>query len=667
MPLELRLLQQQFAVCRLGPAEDVPGWASAPGALTVVARTEGELSIVCDERVVPDGVRAERGFRTLMVCGPLPFDAVGILAGIAGALSRRPSRCSRSPRSTPITCSYAPNAWTRRSPPCVQRDATLRRRDGFGPHTSNHDADSIPRILPAIMLRRLPAVLVCLALSLTDAAADTYPRQPGVDAIHYVFRLTMTDADNEIAGECTATLRMAADGVREVFLDLGSAAEGKGMTVSGVTGATGPLQYTHTDGRLRIALGAPTPPGRELNVTVRYRGVPADGLRLIDNMHGERTIFSESWPDRGRQWLPMIDHPYDKATGEFIITAPAHYQVVANGLLFEEVDLPGGVRRTHWKQSVPIATWLYAIGVARFATRHLDAVRGVPQQAWVFPQDMEEGYRGFEFTGRRAFEYFSDSIGPYAYEKLAHVEAAGINGGMESASAIMYGEKGVRQGRAPVVHEVAHQWWGNAVTQSDWDDVWLSEGFATYFTHLYTEQFGGRDAFVRNLRADIQTILTAQKAAPDQPIIHRNLSDMSKVLNRLVYQKGGWVLHMLRGMIGTDKFWSGIRAYYVRYRNQNASTDDFRQVMERAAGVPLAWFFDQWLKRPGMPTLKGEWRYDAAAKQVQIELTQTHDGAAYRLPLEIAVAGATGQPRIERVELTERAGRFTLVAETQPS
>jgi hypothetical protein len=87
MPLELRLLQQQFAVCRLGPAEDVPGWASAPGALTVLARTEGELSIVCDDRVVPDGVRAERGFRTLMVCGPLPFDAVGILAAITAALS----------------------------------------------------------------------------------------------------------------------------------------------------------------------------------------------------------------------------------------------------------------------------------------------------------------------------------------------------------------------------------------------------------------------------------------------------------------------------------------------------------------------------------------------------------------------------------------------------
>jgi aminopeptidase N len=537
---------------------------------------------------------------------------------------------------------------------------------GLAPPIRDRDPDPIPRILPAIMLRRLPAVLVCLALSSTDGAADTYPRQPGVDAIHYVFRLTITDADNEIAGECTATLRMAADGVREVFLDLASAAEGKGMTVSSVTGAAGPLQYTHTDGRLRISLAVPGPPGRELDVTVRYRGVPADGLRLIDNMHGERTIFSESWPDRGRQWLPMIDHPYDKATAEFIITAPAHYQVVANGLLFEEVDLPGGVRRTHWKQSVPIATWLYAIGVARFATRHYDVLRGVPQQAWVFPQDMEEGYRGFEFAGRRAFEYFSDWIGPYAYEKLAHVEAAGINGGMESATAIMYGEKGVRQGRAPVVHEVAHQWWGNAVTESDWDDVWLSEGFATYFTQLYTEQFGGRDAFVQELKDSVPVIIKTQQENPGESVVHHTLSDMSKVTSRLTYQKGGWTLHMLRGIIGTEAFWTGIRDYYRRYRDRNASTADFRQVMEQASGQQLSWFFDQWLSRAGIPAVTGTWRYDAAAQRVEIELSQTQTGDAYRLPIDVGMTEPAGKVRVERVDLAGRTGRFTLNADAEP-
>jgi aminopeptidase N len=487
-----------------------------------------------------------------------------------------------------------------------------------------------------------------------------------VDAIHYVFRLTVSDTSNEIVGECTATLKMVAPDVSEVFFDLTSAVQGKGMTVSAVTGADGPLQYTHAADRLRIALPTPASAGRELMVTVRYSGVPADGLRLMDNIHGERTMFSESWPNRARQWLPTIDHPYDKATGEFIVIAPAHYQVVANGVLIEELDLPGEIRRTHWKQSVPIASWLYAVGIARFATHHYDVVRGVPQQAWVFPQDLEQGYTAFEFTGRRAFEYFSDSIGPYSYEKLAHVEAAGISGGMESATAIMYGEKGVTRGRAPVVHEVAHQWWGNAVTESDWDDVWLSEGFATYFTHLFTEQFAGRDAFVKEMKDDIPVILKTQDENPGAPIVHRNLSDMSKVLNLLVYRKGGWTLHMLRGIIGTEAFWTGIREYYRRYRDRNASTADFRQVMEQASGQQLSWFFDQWLNRAGIPEVGGGWRYDAAAKQIQVELSQTQTGEIYRLPIEIGVAQPDGQVRVERVELTGRTGRFVLNADTEP-
>ena len=508
--------------------------------------------------------------------------------------------------------------------------------------------------------------IISLLLAAADSRADTYPRQPRIDIIHYVFRLSIDDTSDRIAGETTVTFRVVQP-VRELLLDLTSAADGKGMTVSGVTVAGATAAFMHATDRLNIPLPATVKAGDELQAVITYSGIPGNGLRLINNIYGERTMFSENWPNRARQWLPMVDHPYDKATGEFVVTAPAHYQVVANGLLVEEVDLPEGRRRTHWKHSVPINSWLYALGVARFAVHHYDVVRGIPQQVWVFPQDRDRGRDIFEFTGRRAFEFFSDWIGPYSYEKLAHVEAAGIGGGTEHASAIFYGEKGVAAGRAPVVHEVAHQWWGNAVTQKDWDDVWLSEGFATYFTHLYTEQFSGRDAFVRNLRADIQTILAAQKAAPDQPIIHRNLSDMSKVTNRLVYQKAAWVLHMLRGTIGTDKFWSGIREYYRRYRDQNASTDDFRQVMEGAAGVPLTWFFDQWLKRPGMPSLKGEWRYDAGAKQVLIELTQTQDAAAYRLPLEIAVTGASGQPRIERIELAERTGRFSVAAATEPA
>lgn len=511
---------------------------------------------------------------------------------------------------------------------------------------------------------------LCLAAAgaALPAAADTYPRQPGIDALHYVFRISLGDASDAIEGEATVRVRFASDGVGELFLDLASASGGKGMSVASVAHAGQAVRFEHRDDRLRLTVPAPARPGDEREFVIRYAGVPGDGLRLIPNIHGERTMFSENWPNRARQWLPMIDHPYDKATGEFVVMAPAHYQVVSNGVLVEEVDLPGGLRRTHWRQDVPIASWLYAIGVARFAVHHAGSAAGIPLQSWVYPQDREKGYALFEPAARNALELFSERIGPYPYAKLANVEAAGIGGGTEHATAIFYGEKNLAAGRVPVVHEVAHQWWGNAVTESDWDDVWLSEGFATYFTLLYTEHFEGRDAFVAGLRSSRDRVLDLEQKLPDAPVIHHNLSDMGKVLNRLVYEKGGWTLHMLRAQIGSEAFWSGIRDYYRRYRNRNASTDDFRRVMEEASGQELAWFFRQWLNRSGVPRIEGSWRYDARARQVEVTLRQTQSGEPYRLPIEIGIArpGAAA-PGLQRVELSRDAGTFRFDAETEPA
>jgi aminopeptidase N len=143
---------------------------------------------------------------------------------------------------------------------------------------------------------------------------------------------------------------------------------------------------------------------------------------------------------------------------------------------------------------------------------------------------------------------------------------------------------------------------------------------------------------------------------------------MWRVLNLFVYQKGGWTLHMLRNVIGTETFWTGIRDYYRRYQNQNASTDDLRRVMEQVSGKELGWFFSQWLTRSGVPRLTGSWRYDAATKQVEVELTQAQPGEPYRLPLELGLLlpGASSM-RIERVELTGAQGKFSLAAGAEPS
>ena len=248
------------------------------------------------------------------------------------------------------------------------------------------------------------------------------------------------------------------------------------MTVTGVTSDGRAVPIEHRDNRLHLPLPAGATAGQDVIFTIAYHGVPGNGLRLLNNIHGDRTAFSENWYNRARQWLPMIDHPADKATGELIVTTKADYQVVSNGVIVEQVDLPGGLRRTHWKQDVPISSWLYSLGVARFIVRQGGIVRGVPLSYWAFPQDADKGLAALERDARGSFEFFSDRIGPYAYGKLAHVEAAGMGGGTEHVSNIFYGEKSVTAGNAPVVHETAHQWFGDAVTESDWNDVWLSEG-----------------------------------------------------------------------------------------------------------------------------------------------------------------------------------------------
>ena len=531
----------------------------------------------------------------------------------------------------------------------------------------------ITGIIPAVT-SRLTALFVLIPSLL---CADTYPRQAGIDALHYVFRLTLSDASNEISGETTVTIRTTQSSVTEVALDLASLRGGTGMTVlsvrrGGPIDIPGPpsdaLMFMHTDNRLHVVLPPLTKMGQEITFTIRYRGTPAAGFEIGPNLYGERSFFANNWPNLIRNWLPTIDHPSDKATGEFEVTAPSHYQVVANGRLIEELDLPNGARRTHWKQSVPIASWLYTIAVARFSSHLAGDVGGIPIQTWVFPQDRDAGLTLFEDTARRAMLFFTSQIGPYSYEKLANVQATGFTGGTEYASAIFYGEKGVSTGHAPVVHEIAHQWFGDSVTEGDWDDVWLSEGFATYFALLFSEHDEGRDAFVDGLKRSRTQVLQLEQKLPDTPVIHRNLSDMSKVLNNLVYQKGGWVLHMLRNEVGTENFWAAIREYYRRYRNANASTSDLRAVFEEVSGKPLDWFFAQWLNRPGVPKIEGSWRYDSARRAVEVTVMQSQADAPFKVKLDVGIVAKAGDlPKVETVEVAARQATFFFPVEAAPT
>jgi aminopeptidase N len=315
---------------------------------------------------------------------------------------------------------------------------------------------------------------------------------------------------------------------------------------------------------------------------------------------------------------------------------------------------------------VPIATWLFVLGAARFAVDHYDRVGSLALQSWVYPQDRDRGFHDFSYPTRQALEYFSEAIGPYPYEKLANVQSASIGGGMEAATAIFYGEELIQGERDPrlrdvIIHEIAHQWWGNAVTEADWDDVWLSEGFATYFTLLFREHAFGRDDFVRGLEEARREVLEFHAKEPDYRIVHENLDDMSQVTTRQTYQKGAWVLHMLRGLVGDDAFWRGIRAYYEEFAEKNATTLDFRRAMEDSSGLDLTRFFRQWLERGGLPRIEGSWR--ARGTEVEVQLRQIQSGTPFELEIPVVIEVDGSEPRVEKLRMTEREAKASFPAE----
>jgi aminopeptidase N len=285
-------------------------------------------------------------------------------------------------------------------------------------------------------------------------------------------------------------------------------------------------------------------------------------------------------------------------------------------------------------------------------------------------------FRGFRTFTQPILEFFIDHIGPYSYEKLAQVEANGIGGGMELASSIYYGYGAAGPGRQLIAHEMAHQWFGDSAAEKDWDDVWLSEGFATYFALLYQEFQDGHDAFLSGVKRSKELAIRYALANPNSTIVHNNLADFSKVIanNAQIYQGGAQVLHNIRGVLGTDTFWAGIRLYYSRFQNGNANSDDLRLAMEDACknagrrcpteGRDLTWLFRELLNRGGVLQVHGSWQYDKAAKQVQVTLDQSQASGLYRMPIEVAIS-AMAEPEPDAMP-AGRGGRGGAPPQAQP-
>jgi len=504
--------------------------------------------------------------------------------------------------------------------------------------------------------------------------ADTYPINKNIDIKHYVFKLSLSDADNEITGTTLVTVNFKEAGMQNFRLDFvnkTSVRKDKGMVVDAVSVNNTAVDYTHGNDELIISLPAPSTKNQTLTFTIQYHGIPYDGLRIGATKLGDRSFFNENWPNRGRHWLPIVDHPYDKATSEFIVKAPSHYKVVSNGLLLEESELGNSNRLTHWKQSVPVSSWLFVLGVADFAVKYVDEFRGKSIQTWVYAKNREAGFYDFDEPTKKVLEFYSNYVGPYAYEKLANIQTPSVNGGMETSSAIFYGEdlvtgKRDERTRNVVIHEIAHQWFGNAITETTWDDAWLSEGFATFFTLLFIEDEYGKDEYLKGIIKARKSVYDMSVKMPDFSIVSERTAEKEDVTSGITYQKGAWVIHMLRNLIGEKNFKKGIQNYYAKYFNANTTTSEFRAEMEKVSGKDLTLFFKQWLYQPINPTINASWKYDANTKKLNVQLQQAQK-YLYNVPVEIGFykKGAS-TPTILTMNLKEKDQLFSFPLATAP-
>ena len=261
-----------------------------------------------------------------------------------------------------------------------------------------------------------------------------------IDVIHYGFEINLNDSTDLIRG--TALLQFVAlSSTRDIYLDLRKKdSSGKGMEVSYVMMNDSDLAFTQDRDTLHIRLQRDVQKNDTATFRISYGGIPADGLIISKNKFGDRTFFADNWPNRGHNWLPCVDHPADKATVDFMITAPERYQVICNGIQTEETNTAQHLKITRYHETTPLPTKEMAIGVAAFAVQYAGDAGNIPVYSWVYPQDRDKGFYDYGLA-TEILPYFISHVGPYAYHKLANVESKTRFGGAENANAIFYTER----------------------------------------------------------------------------------------------------------------------------------------------------------------------------------------------------------------------------------
>ena len=511
-------------------------------------------------------------------------------------------------------------------------------------------------MLPNHLLQRIQRrVFVALFVVLSAFAVTGQRRERAVETwkpLHYDVSLAFNDQLTEISSARTEiSLEVLKPNLAKIDLDFGE------MPIDSVLIAGTPAQFDRTNEQLNVTLPRAANRGEKLSIAISYHGHPKDGLIFARDRDGKQSATGDNWPNRVHYWIPTLDHPSAKATVSFTISAPQRYQVVANGKF---LTTTGNAATSNWKfeESKAIPPYCMIVTVNEGAVINspektiTDLIYNVPQR------DRDYAVKGFS-SAAPALAFFNQTVAPYPYEKLALIVAETRFGGMENSSAIVFAnnllvvrgsEKMSTRFGIPtriedvVAHEIAHQWFGDSVTESTWADLWLSEGFATYFAGLFIEKYEGDAAFREYMRGTADRYFRYAKNN-HVPIHDTTTQDLMSLLNPNNYEKGAWVLHMLRRQLGDQAFFKGLRNYYNDHREGNATTEDLRSALEKSSGKNLKDFFARWIYGAGHPRYELSWgsMERASTTSLVVRLNQLQDDEPFLdpVPIEFTVNGKT--------------------------
>ncbi len=474
-------------------------------------------------------------------------------------------------------------------------------------------------------------------------------RQKLIDIVHYKLKIEVIPANTWIGGIVTVFLETLDESVSEIVLDLRDQMECVTSTIAYPYLAD--LSFTHQNDQIVITLPTPLQPGEAAMLEIKFLGQPeAEGLfgfRSDVTSGGNLVLATVSEPWSARSWWPCKDDPTDKASFYLDIRVPLDMTAVSVGK-----RVSSGRGSFSWYESEPISTYLFSLGISNYAELtdyYLGSAGSIELHHYMFPEDVDDAAIDFAVLPEM-LDFCGDLFGPYPFpdQKYGMVECV-WDEAMEHPTAVTWGDvlvTGTGQFETIIIHELSHMWFGNMITPTDWTQIWLNEGFATYTEALWAEHKWGFSGLYNFMGAHNwgfgygwDTLVKAD-----------NVSDPSYYFNPIPYNKGAWVLHMLRHWLGDDDFFASLRAYLddpdLRYAN--ATSTDFQAICESVSGEDLEWFFDQWLYRNNHPVYKMAWNNDwqGGTNQLSVHLQQVqipdpiYGSLPYKTQVDFRITGA---------------------------